>query len=67
MLVRINILNEENILLDTSFLMGITHLFYNTVVTKELKLKMIDEIMSKIALNNYITKIIINQVFLMKK
>lgn len=55
---RINILNKKNILLDTSFLMGITHLFYNNRVTKKLKLKMIDEIMKKIQLNNYITKII---------
>lgn len=55
---RVNVLNKENILLDTSFLMGITHLFYNKPTTKKLKLKMIDEIMKNITLNNYITGII---------
>ena len=55
---RVNALNKENILLDTSFLMGITHLFYNKPTTKKLKLKMIDEIMKNITLNNYITGII---------
>lgn len=55
---RVNVLNKENILLDTSFLMGITHLFYNETTTKKLKLKMIDEIMRNITLNNYITGII---------
>ena len=54
---RINILNKENILLDTSFLMGITHLFYNQPSSKELKLEMIDKIMMNIPLNNYITKV----------
>lgn len=54
---RVNVLNKENILLDTSFLMGINHLFYNKPTTKKLKLKMIDEIMSNITLNNYITGI----------
>lgn len=55
---RIKALNEENILLDTSFLMGITNLFYNQVTTKKLKLKMVDEIINNIALNNYITRIV---------
>lgn len=55
---RVNILNKQNILLDTSFLMGITHLFYNKKTTKKLKLDMIDEIMRNITLNNYITGII---------
>ena len=55
---RVNVLNKENILVDTSFLMGITHLFYNKTTTKKLKLKMIDEIMRNITLNNYITGII---------
>ena len=55
---RVNVLNKENILLDTSFLMGITHLFYNKATTKKIKLKMIDEIMRNITLNNYITGII---------
>lgn len=55
---RVNVLNMENILLDTSFLMGITHLFYNKTTTKKLKLKMIDEIMRNITLNNYLTGII---------
>lgn len=55
---RINILNKENILLDTSFLMGITHLFYNEQTSQELKLEMIDKIIGKVFLNNYITKII---------
>ena len=55
---RVNVLNKENILLDISFLMGITHLFYNKPTTKKLKLKMIDEIMKNITLNNYITGII---------
>ncbi len=54
---RVEVLNKENILLDTSFLMGITHLFYNKTTTKKLKLKMIDEIMKNIVLNNYITGI----------
>ena len=54
---RVNILNRENILLDTSFLMGITHLFYNEPTSKELKLEMIDKIMINIPLNNYITRI----------
>lgn len=37
---------------------GITHLFYNKATTKKIKLKMIDEIMRNITLNNYITGII---------
>ena len=55
---RINILNRENILLDTSFLMGITHLFYNRPVTKKIKLEMIDRIMDNVILNNYVTGIV---------
>lgn len=55
---RVNVLNKENILLDTSFLMGITHLFYNKTTTQKFKLKMIDEIIRNITLNNYITGII---------
>lgn len=55
---RINILNDKNILLDTSFLMGITHLFYNVKIPQKLKLKIIDEIMSKVELNKYITRIV---------
>ncbi len=55
---RINILKNKNILLDTSFLMGITHLFYNKQTSQELKLEMIDEIIENVFLNNYITKII---------
>ena len=54
---RVNVLNNENILLDTSFLMGITHLFYNQPTTQKLKLEVIDKIMSNITLNNYITGI----------
>ena len=54
---RINVLNKENVLLDTSFLMGITHLFYNVPTSKKLKLKIVDEIMSNVPLNNYITGI----------
>lgn len=57
-IARINILNKKNVLLDTSFLMGITHLFYNKEVPKKRKLKMIDEIMSRINMNHYITKVI---------
>lgn len=55
---RVNVLNKENILLDTSFLMGITHLFYNKTTTQKFKLKIIDEIMRNVTLNNYITGII---------
>lgn len=54
---RVNILNKDNILLDTSFLMGITHLFYNRPTTAELRLEMIDKIMGNIPLNHYITRI----------
>lgn len=54
---RVNILNKENILIDTSFLMGITHLFYNKKTTKKMRLEMVDEIMKKIPLNYYITRI----------
>lgn len=54
---RIDILNKENILVDTSFLMGITHLLYNKPTTKKLKLEMINKIMKNIPLNNYITRI----------
>lgn len=55
---RIKILNNGNILLDTSFLMGITHLFYNELSSREFKLKMIDELIKKVPLNYYVTKII---------
>lgn len=55
---RIDILNEKNILLDTSFLMGITHLFYNVDITQKLKIQIIDEIISKIELNRYVTRIV---------
>ena len=55
---RINALDNKNILLDTSFLMGITHLFYNDKAPKKMKLEMIDEIISRVNLNSYITKIV---------
>lgn len=55
---RINALYNKNILLDTSFLMGITHLFYNDKAPKKMKLEMIDEIISRVNLNSYITKIV---------
>lgn len=54
---RVSILSKENILLDTSFLMGINHLFYNQPTPAELKLEMIDKIMENLPLNNYITRI----------
>lgn len=55
---RINLLKEDNIIADTSFLMGITHLFYNNKTTKEFKLKIIRELINKVPLCIYITKII---------
>lgn len=55
---RINVLDNKNILLDTSFLMGITHLFYNDKASKKMKLEMVDEIISRVKLNSYITKIV---------
>lgn len=55
---RINALDNKNILLDTSFLMGITHLFYNDKASKKMKLEMVDEIISRVKLNSYITKIV---------
>lgn len=57
---RINLLRENNILIDTSFLMGITHLFYShdRELTKDEKLNIIYEIMQNIPLFLYVTKII---------
>lgn len=51
-------LNEENIILDNSFLFGITYLLYSQPSSKQFKLKIIDEIMKKVPLNNYVTKIV---------
>lgn len=57
---RINLLRKNNILIDTSFLMGITHLFYShdRELTKDEKLNIIYEIMQNIPLFLYVTKII---------
>lgn len=55
---RINLLKYDNIICDTSFLMGITHLFYNSSVDKCLKLEMLKEIVSNVNLNQYCSKII---------
>ena len=38
--------------------MGITHLFYNVDITQKLKIQIIDEIISKIELNRYVTRIV---------
>ena len=55
---RIKLLNKNNIIADTSFLMGITHLFYNNKTSQKLKLKLLEEIMNNIPLCLYTTKII---------
>lgn len=55
---RILLLSGNNIMADTSFLMGITHLFYNESATKKQKKEMIEKIIKKVPLNIYITKII---------
>lgn len=55
---RIKILSQDNIMADTSFLMGITHLFYNQKMSKEQKLEVINKIISKVPMCLYITKII---------
>lgn len=57
---RINSLSIGNILLDTSFLMGITHLFYshNKKISKEEKIVMINKIIGQVPMYLYISKII---------
>ena len=55
---NINLLNNGNITLNNSFLWMIAHIFCNKSTSKNFKLKIIDEIMNNIPLNNYVTKII---------
>ncbi|MBE6153642.1 MAG: hypothetical protein E7166_05410 [Firmicutes bacterium] len=58
---RINFLKSNNdLLIDTSFLMGITHLFYahKNKLNKEKKLEIINEIVSNIPLHLYLSNII---------
>lgn len=57
---RINLLRKNKVLLDTSFLMGITHLFYSHErdLTKNEKLDIIQKIMQNIPMFLYITKIV---------
>ena len=57
---RINLLRKNNVLLDTSFLMGITHLFYShgRKFSKTQKLDIINKIVNNVPLYLYVTKII---------
>ncbi len=55
---RINLLKNNNVLIDTSFLMGITNLFYRVTTTKEFKLHIIDKIMQSVSMLYYCTNII---------
>lgn len=60
-ILRINCLKDKNdVILDTSFLMGITHLFYShdEKLTQNEKKAMIIKIMNKVPLYVYISKII---------
>lgn len=57
-LEKIYMISKEGKLLENSFLMGISNLFYNNMRTsKKNKLEIIDKIMNSIPLNIYITKI----------
>ena len=57
-LESIEMIIKEGNLLNNSFLIGITNLFYNNRrISKENKLEIIDKIMKSIPLNSYITKI----------
>ena len=57
---RVKLINKSNILVDTSFLMGITHLFYSheRELNKNEKLDVIYKIMENVPLYLYISKII---------
>ena len=55
---RINLLKNNNVLIDTSFLMGITNLFYRVTTTKEFKLHIIDKIIQSVSMLYYCTNII---------
>ena len=59
-ITRIKCLSNGNVILDTSFLMGITHLFYshNRKVSQDEKLIIINKIVKKIPMYLYISKII---------
>lgn len=70
---RINCLSMENILVDTSFLMGITHLFYShkNIISQEEKITIINRIIEQIPMYLYVSKIIYlytkEQILLLRK